>query len=616
MVALAGATAVWATWVVSQRGTDIDGEAAGDYSGKAVSVSSDGSIVAIGAPNNGGTGPNSGSVRVHAWNGSAWAQRGTDINGEATGDFSGRAVSMSGDGSIVAIGAFSNDGNGSDSGSVRVYAWNGSAWTQRGADIDGEAAGDEAGSSVSVSSDGSIVAIGAPYNDGASGLDSGSVRVYAWNGTSWAQRGTDIDGEATGDFSGWAVSMSSDGSIVAIGASNNDGNGSNSGSVRVYAWNGSAWAQRGSDINGEAAGDFSGRAVSVSSDGSIVAIGAPNNAGTSGASRGSVRVYAWSGTSWAQRGADIDGEAANDESGTSVSVSSDGSIVAIGAPFNNGASGADSGHVRVYGWNGSAWAQRGTDIDGEAANDYSGWAVSMSSDGSIVAIGAPNNGGNGLNSGSVRVYALTSEPGAPTGVTGTAGNGQVEVSWSAPASTGGATIIAYTVTASPGGRSCSWTTGPLSCTVTGLTNGTAYTFTVTAINAVGTGSASSASSAVTPRSEPSAEVVATVPAPTVSVTATTPTSIRWSKPSKGQPTVATFDAAPQTTYSISATLTSPARAAKKARGSCTIAAGKATCRIRLTTKGRWVVAITPSTGGVTGKPAEKTILVRAARSRL
>ncbi|MFM8612809.1 MAG: fibronectin type III domain-containing protein [Actinomycetota bacterium] len=426
-----------------------------------------------------------------------------------------------------------------------------------------------------------------------------------------SQRGTDIDGEAAGDFSGRAVSVSSDGSIVAIGASGNDGNGSNSGSVRVYAWNGSAWAQRGADIDGEAAGDESGSSVSVSSDGSIVAIGAPYNNGASGSDSGSVRVYAWNGTSWAQRGADIDGEAAGDESGTSVSVSSDGSIVAIGALFNDD-NGSNSGSVRVYAWNGSAWAQRGADINGEAATDYAGWAVSMSGDGSIVAIGAPNNDGTGgADRGHVRVYALTSEPGAPTGVTGTAGNGQVEVSWSAPASTGGATIIAYTVTASPGGRSCSWTTGPLSCTVTGLTNETAYTFTVAAINAVGTGSASSASSAVTPRSGAALGDAqpGPVPAPTVSVTATTPTSIRWSKPSKGQPTVATFDAAPQTTYSISATLTSPARAAKKARGSCTIATGKATCRIRLTTKGRWVVAITPSTGGVTGKPAEKTIRV-------
>ena len=87
----------------------------------------------------------------------------------------------------------------------------------------------------------------------------------------------DIDGEAADDVSGWSVSLSSDGSVVAIGAIGNDGNGSNSGHVRVYAWDGSSWVQRGADINGEAAGDGSG-AVSLSSDGFVVAIGAPDNA--------------------------------------------------------------------------------------------------------------------------------------------------------------------------------------------------------------------------------------------------------------------------------------------------------------------------------------------------
>ena len=96
---------------------------------------------------------------------------------------------------MVAIGAYGNDGNGINSGHVRLYAWDGSSWVQRGSDIDGEAAGDLSGSSVSLSADGSMVAIGAYGNDG-NGIDSGHVRLYAWNGSSWVQRGSDIDGEA------------------------------------------------------------------------------------------------------------------------------------------------------------------------------------------------------------------------------------------------------------------------------------------------------------------------------------------------------------------------------------------------------------------------------------
>ena len=78
-----------------------------------------------------------------------------------------------------------------------------------------------------------MVAIGAPFN-GGNGGSSGQVRVYEYVNNEWSQRGSDLDGEAGGDNSGYSVSLSSDGSVVAIGAIYNDGNGSNSGHVRVY----------------------------------------------------------------------------------------------------------------------------------------------------------------------------------------------------------------------------------------------------------------------------------------------------------------------------------------------------------------------------------------------
>ena len=106
------------------------------------------------------------------------------------------------------------------------------------------------------------------------GSNSGHVRIYNYNGSVWVQVGADIDGEATSDNSGWSVSLSSDGSRVAFGARGNDGNGSNSGHVRIYNYNGSAWVKVGADIDGEAADDYSGNSVSFSSDGSRVAIGA------------------------------------------------------------------------------------------------------------------------------------------------------------------------------------------------------------------------------------------------------------------------------------------------------------------------------------------------------
>ncbi len=73
---------------------------------------------------------------------------------------------------------------------------------------------------------------------------------------------------------------------------------------------------------------------------------------------------------WQQVGSDIDGEAANDNSGYSISLSGDGSVVAIGAPYNDGTS-SDSGHVRIYQNNSGTWQQIGSDIDGEAGSDES-----------------------------------------------------------------------------------------------------------------------------------------------------------------------------------------------------------------------------------------------------
>jgi hypothetical protein len=387
----------------TQIGADIDGEAASDYSGYSVSFNEDGTTVAIGAYGNDGTASNAGHVRVYSWSGSAWTQLGDDIDGEAADDMSGVSVSLSSDGTTVAIGAYGNDGTASNAGHVRVYSWSGSAWTQLGDDIDGEAANDMSGISVSLSSDGKTVAIGAYGNDGtASG--AGHVRVYSWSGSAWTQLGDDIDGEAVDDMSGYSVSLSSDGTTVAIGAYNNDGTASNAGHVRVYSWSGSAWTQLGDDIDGEAADDSSGISVSLSSDGKTVAIGAYGNDGTASGA-GHVRVYSWSGSAWTQLGDDIDGEAAVDSSGVSVSLSSDGTTVAIGA-YNNDGTASNAGHVRVYSWSGSAWTQLGDDIDGEAASDSSGISVSLSSDGTTVAIGAYENDGTASSAGHVRVYNL------------------------------------------------------------------------------------------------------------------------------------------------------------------------------------------------------------------
>ena len=212
-------------WI--QTGANIDGESAGDQSGWSVAMSANGSRVAIGARGNDGGGSDAGRVRVYTLTNGVWIQTGANIDGEAAYNWSGFSVAMSVDGSRVAIGAYGADG---DAGQVRVYTLTNGAWVQTGADIDGESAGDLSGYSVAMSADGSRVAIGAPQNYGA----AGRVRVYTLTNGVWIQTGANINGEAVGDNSGGSVAMSDDGSRVAIGAIFNDGGGSDAGQVRVY----------------------------------------------------------------------------------------------------------------------------------------------------------------------------------------------------------------------------------------------------------------------------------------------------------------------------------------------------------------------------------------------
>ena len=122
------------------------------------------------------------------------------------------------------------------------------------------------------------------------------------------------------------------------------------------------------------------------------------------------------------------------------------------------------------------------------------------------------------------ILVTATSPGAPIGVTATAGNAQAQVTWTAPASDGGSPITGYTVTSTSGGRTCTATAPALTCTVTGLLNGTPYTFTVTATNGIGTGPASAASAPVTPRTTPGAPTDVTV------VGGTQRATVSWTAP--------------------------------------------------------------------------------------
>ncbi len=391
-------------------GGDIDGEAGDDEAGYSISMPN-ATTIAIGAPKNDGNGVSAGHVRIYELIGNTWQQKGGDIDGKAAYDESGFSVSMP-DPFTVAIGSPYYDGIGTNSGQVRVFRLStGNNWVQKGSDINGEWGDDKSGWSVSMP-DANTIAIGAPDNDGPVILSSrGHVRVYRWTGAAWVQKGADMDAESSFDGAGTSVSMP-DANTVAFGAPGNSGSALFSGHVRVFAWNGTAWQQKGNDIDGENTRDQSGQSVSMP-DANTIAIGAPFNRfnNFNGVDAGHARVYAWNGNAWVQKGTDLDGEGRDDQSGKSVWMPN-ANTIAIGARLNdpNGSNTADAGHVRVYQWNGSSWVQRGTDIDGENWYDESGAAVCMP-DNTTIAIGAPGNNGTGgasFDCGHTRVYTYSS----------------------------------------------------------------------------------------------------------------------------------------------------------------------------------------------------------------
>lgn len=349
---------------------------------RSVSLSRDGLTVAVGQTN---FDNDRGRVLIYRYINGSWTQIGIDIIGEGYGDTSGNSMSLSENGNTIAIGArAAHNLNGSQTGHTRVYQYIDGVWVQLGSDIDGEGYGDRSGHSVSLSYDGNTVAIGAYFNYGdGGGWGTGHVRVYQFTNNSWAQVGSDINGEEYSGLFGKSVSLSGDASTLAIGAHENDGNGVNSGHARVYKYVNGVWVQLGSDIDGEASYDQSGWEVSLSRDASTLAISAPYN-DANGVDSGHTKVYKFVDGTWVQLGSNINGDAAGDLSGHFISLSGDASTLAIGALYND-SNGSSSGHVRIYKFVNDTWVQVGSDINGEDVDDEMGFAVSLSYDGNTVA---------------------------------------------------------------------------------------------------------------------------------------------------------------------------------------------------------------------------------------
>ena len=312
---------------------------------------------------------------------------GSTLTGPSTSSRFGYSVSLSSDGSTVAGGAYSFDNN---RGLVRVYKFNRSTstWTIVGTDLLGTT-NSQFGYSVSLSSDGTTLAVGAPFYMNSQALYRGLVQVYKFNGTTWTIVGNGTFYSTGISLFGYSVSLSSDGSTVACGDPWYSGY---KGLVQVYKFNGSTWTIVGTNLSRTPSSNF-GTSVSLSSDGTTVAVGAYFY----NSQQGLVQVYKFNGTTWtivgSPNGTDLSGTT-NSQFGRSVSLSSDGSTVACGAPYYD----SFSGLVQVYKFNGTTWTivGNGTDLYGTTSSRF-GYSVSLSSDGSTVAGGAyEGNSATGL----------------------------------------------------------------------------------------------------------------------------------------------------------------------------------------------------------------------------
>ena len=185
----------------------------GTLFGAATSLSADGSRLAVGASSadpttrggrDGSVYPNGGQAQVFEWNGTAWAPLGAPLVGRNNGDNFGSSVALSGDGSRLAVGAILAP-YGTARGEVEVFEWNGTTWGQLGSYIQG-AASDRLGSSVSLSFDGSRIAMGARHSSSVF-TSAGEARVYEWNALAeaWEQLGPTLHAEANSELFGWRV---------------------------------------------------------------------------------------------------------------------------------------------------------------------------------------------------------------------------------------------------------------------------------------------------------------------------------------------------------------------------------------------------------------------------
>ena len=398
-------------------GQPLTGEFQGDHAGEALDLSADGTILAVGEPWYG----NYGRVQVWKWDAStsSWTPLGNPLTGhERTGDRLGSAVALSADGNILATGT---NVVGNALGYVRIHQWDetSGSWVPLGEDIMSTDDLDGFGSVVQLSADGHAVAVASPThpilrpNEDAQ-YHTGRVQVFDWTGTEWIQRGNDLEGEDEWDKFGTSLALSSDGTVLAAGTPHHE---DFVGHVKVVEWDGMVWRPRGPPFQGTSPMDFFGEAIALSSDGSVLTVGSYTVSQSSNVIEedefsDKVDAWKWDGSYWHPMGDPIVGEAKGEGWALSLALAKDDdgrTILAIGADLHADEN-PHSGYVTVFEWtNTNEWVVLGETLHGDNVKDSFGSSLALSKDGIVLAVGAflHDNGDTSSyhNSGHVSVWA-------------------------------------------------------------------------------------------------------------------------------------------------------------------------------------------------------------------
>jgi FG-GAP repeat len=320
----------------------------------------------------------------------------------------GWSVALSADGSTALVGAPADNDR---KGAAWAFVRSGSTWTQQGAKLTplpgdreegqgifGESRFGEFGSSVALSADGNTALIGAEGDL----EEEGAAWFFVRSGSTWSQQGgpeipflgsggnEGVPYESAESRFGSAVSLSADGNVALVGAPDaNDGEGIGF----LYTRSGSKWSELANlEANDEsgAAGSELGTSVALSADGTTALLGGPADGLTAGQDPGAAWVFSKSSGPWAQQGPKLTG---SEESGTksafgdAVALSADGNTAVIGAPQDSSRAGAAFAFVR----SGTTWSQQGPKLlaEGESGAGGFGSSVALSSDGDTALLGSP-----------------------------------------------------------------------------------------------------------------------------------------------------------------------------------------------------------------------------------